>query len=100
MLRISTHEEPDATTLKLEGKVIGPWVEELDRAWRLAAAALGSRRLVVDLSGVTQMCAGGRQVLADIHHGTSARFIADNPMTKYFAEQAQLETLRDSKEKT
>jgi anti-anti-sigma regulatory factor len=88
LLRITVHEQSGATTLKLEGKIAGPWVPELDRAWQSLIGSLGTKRLVVDLRGVTHLDAGGGQVLADIYQRSGAQFIADNPMTKYFAEQA------------
>ena len=31
----------------------------------------------------------GRRALADIHEATGAKFVADTPMTKYFAAQAR-----------
>ena len=84
--------------MKLEGKLVGLWVPELDRAWQLLIGSLGTKRLVVDLRGVTHLDADGTRVLADIYQRSGAQFIAGNPMTKYFAEQAQLENLKDAKE--
>jgi hypothetical protein len=52
------------------------------------APSLGPRKLSVDLRGITFMDAAGRHVLAEIHDGTGAEFLADTPMTKYFAEEA------------
>jgi anti-anti-sigma factor len=88
-LRISIHEEPEATVLRIEGRVAGPWVDELDRAWQSVAASLGSKKLLVDLTGITHMDTAGRRILADIHKRTGAEFVADSPMTKYFAEEAR-----------
>jgi hypothetical protein len=34
------------------------------------------------------MDAAGRHLLAEIHAKTGADFLADTPMTKYFAEEA------------
>ena len=34
------------------------------------------------------MDAAGRHLLAEIHDKTGADFLADTPMTKYFAEEA------------
>ena len=31
MLKITTHQETQPTTLELEGRLAGPWVEELDQ---------------------------------------------------------------------
>jgi len=41
----------------------------------------------------------GRRVLADIHKVTGADFLADTPMTKYFAAEARRKK-KDTKEKT
>jgi hypothetical protein len=92
-MRISTLEGLDAVTLKLEGRFIGPGVSELDRAWRVLAPSLGSRKLSVDLCGVTFMDEAGQKLLAEIHKGTSARFVADRPLTKYFADRARAAVL-------
>ncbi len=46
MLRITVRQEPTTTTIELEGKLAGPWVEELERCWRTALAeAKASLRL-------------------------------------------------------
>lgn len=84
--------------MKLEGKIAGPWVPELDRAWQMLIGSLGTKRLIVDLRGVTHVDAEGSRALAEIHRGSGAQFIAGNPMTKYYAEQAQLKNLNDAKE--
>ena len=97
-LRITINEKPDATTLRLDGRVVGPWVDELDRVWRSLAGGLGSKKFVVDLCGVSHVGLNGRQVLADIHKGTGADFLADTPMTKYFAAEARRKKKKDTEE--
>jgi len=52
-------------------------------------ATLGSKAFLVDLCGVTHVDLDGRRILADMHKRTGARFIADTPMTKYFAAEAR-----------
>ncbi len=52
MLRIEFAEGPgDAATLKLEGRVIGPWVDELRRVCERVLAS--GARLTLDLSDVS-----------------------------------------------
>ncbi len=52
MLKIvSTESAPDSIVLKLEGKVIGPWVEEVRRISEKIFAS--GRSLTFDLSEVT-----------------------------------------------
>lgn len=88
MLRISIQELADTVTMKLEGRISGPWTAELSRAWQELAPALGSRRLSVDLSSLDFVDEGGAQLLKEIHQKTRAEFVAGSPLAKYFAEQA------------
>ena len=89
MLRISIHKLADTVTIKLEGRISGPWTTELGRVWQEFAPSLGSRKLSVDLSGLAFVDAGGAEILREIHQKTCADFIADSPLTKHFAEQAK-----------
>jgi ABC-type transporter Mla MlaB component len=75
--------------MKIEGRVAGLQVSELQKAWQLLAPSLGQRRLLVDLRGVTHVDSSGHRLLAAIHRGARAEFLADTPLTKYFAEQAR-----------
>jgi anti-anti-sigma regulatory factor len=88
-LKITIQGEAYAVTLKIEGKVVGAFVQEFRRAWGELAPSLGSRKLLIDLRGVTFIDATGRQLLAEIHSKTGAEFLANTPMTKYFAEEAR-----------
>jgi anti-anti-sigma regulatory factor len=56
MLRITTTDGDGERTLRLEGRLLEPWVGELLGAYREAASA---RLLVLDLSGVTFVDAAG-----------------------------------------
>jgi len=75
--------------MTLEGRVTGPWAKECDRAYRSVASSLGSRKLRIDLRGVTHVDESGKRLLGEIHQRTGADFVADTPMTKYFAQQAR-----------
>jgi anti-anti-sigma regulatory factor len=88
MVRITIHDGEKLVTLKIEGRVADPLTSEVNRSWQELAPSLGSRKLWVDLRGVTFMDAAGRHLLAEIHAETGAEFLADTPMTKYFAEEA------------
>jgi anti-anti-sigma regulatory factor len=88
MVRITIHDGEKLVTLKIEGRVADPMTSEVNRSWQELAPSLGSRKLSVDLRGVTFMDAAGRHLLAEIHAKTGAEFLADTPMTKYFAEEA------------
>jgi anti-anti-sigma regulatory factor len=61
MLRITTTER---NTLKLEGRVVGPWVAELRRA--VAEQCAISARVVLDLAEVTYADAEGTRLLREL----------------------------------
>jgi len=90
-LKITINEEAQAATIRLEGRVTGPWVDEFKQAWNSLSASLGTKRLAVDLRGVTHMNSDARRILAEIHKKTGAQFLTGSPMTKYFADEARCE---------
>lgn len=81
MLRITTSGSPRVLTLRLEGRLEGPWVRELEQCW-LSMWEGANRPLVqVDLTGVTYIHAAGKARLAEMHE-QGARFIAGDCVTK------------------
>lgn len=69
MLRIHTERNPDGVTLRLEGKLVQPWVDELARAWtNLAADRPAPHPLRIDLRGVSFVDSRGRTMLAFLRH--------------------------------
>lgn len=87
-MRITVQTQDNVVTIKLEGRIVNRGVDELHRVWQELVPSLGSRRLSVDLRGLTFVDSAGRQLLAEIHAKTEANFVADTPMTKYFAKEA------------
>ena len=88
MLRISIKEEAKAATLKVEGKVVGPWAIELGRTWHGLWASAREKRFLLDLRGLTFADQNGSQILGEIIRATGAEIIADSPLTRYFANRA------------
>jgi hypothetical protein len=74
MLRITTLHDDGRIVLKLEGRLAGPWVEEVDACWRAVAAA-GDRPIDVDLRDVLLVDAAGEAELARMHRA-GARLLA------------------------
>ena len=64
MLRIYIHDEVPVTSFVLEGKLVGPWVEEFEKHWESAVATNTSRMMLVDLADVSFIDAEGRALLA------------------------------------
>ena len=63
MLKITWEDPTPTCRLKLEGKLMGPWVGELERVWGAVAADPPDKQLVVDLCGVIFVDAEGRKLL-------------------------------------
>lgn len=67
MLRISTIAESEhELTLKLEGQIVGPWVELLGQECRTLRAGATGRGLQLELSHVTYADPAGRQLLREL----------------------------------
>lgn len=82
MLRITIHNEETATRFVVEGKLVGPWVEELKKCWQSVAQA----ELLVDLSAMTWVDAEGRSLLAEMHR-QGVRLAAAGLMTQAIIEE-------------
>jgi anti-anti-sigma regulatory factor len=87
MLRITVDQKSDSMTLKLEGRVAGPWAAELGRLWEETAPRLDERKLSLDLRETTYADADGIRVLKAIYSQTGASILAGTPWTQYLAEE-------------
>jgi anti-anti-sigma regulatory factor len=64
MLRIHITELADLVVLRLEGKLSGAWVKELERVWEGFRSNPEARIIRVDLSDVTFVDERGKGLLA------------------------------------
>jgi ABC-type transporter Mla MlaB component len=81
MLRITIHDAPPTVTFRLEGRLAGPWVRELEKCWRGALASRREPILRVDLTDVTSIDAAGLACLAALHR-QGAEFLAADCLMK------------------
>ena len=81
MLRITIHDAPRMLTFRLEGRLAGPWVRELEACWRGALAGQREPILRVDLTEVTSLDAAGQACLAALHR-QGAEFVAADCLMK------------------
>jgi len=88
MLKISVNQNADLVTVKLEGKLAGPWVPELERVWCSLLVALNSTEISLDLRDLNFVDKEGRTLLRQIHAKSGATFVADTPLTRYYADEA------------
>ncbi len=63
MLRITTERNDRSLSMKLEGRIEGPWIEVLRKAWTDATSADKNREVIVDLGGVSPADPEGRTLL-------------------------------------
>jgi anti-anti-sigma regulatory factor len=78
MLKVTLQESDNAVKLVIEGRVAGPWADELDRAWVGAVPRIGSRRVSIDLRNVTYADAAGKRVLRNIFSQSGAKLEASS----------------------
>jgi len=79
MLRITVHDEPQALTFQLEGRLAGPWLRELERCWQSTLADQRKRILRVNLTGVTFIDDAGKSRLWAMYRA-GAEFVAADCM--------------------
>jgi anti-anti-sigma regulatory factor len=75
MLRITVRSDPSALTFRLEGKLIGPWVRELENCWQSTRGSQRTNPVRFDLTGVTFVDAAGKAFLA-ARHAEGAELVA------------------------
>lgn len=74
MLRITVHKNGSFCRLKLAGKLGGPWVPEMEKAWRTALYSPATH-IEIDMKEVTAVDEDGRELLVSMHQG-GARLVA------------------------
>lgn len=99
-MRISIHETVNAIELRLEGRVAGPWAEELDRVWVEAAPQLASRKLTIDLHNVTYADIKGKSILRAIYAQTNAVLVASTPWTQFLAAEIAANSTENDDQET
>jgi anti-anti-sigma regulatory factor len=63
MLRITLVRNGEPLVLKLEGRLVGPWIQELERSWNEIRREGVTPSVVVDLSDLTFLSPEGKQLL-------------------------------------
>ena len=84
MLKITTRTNPAETILELEGKLAGPWIEELENCWRKAIHS--DRPISVMLCAVTFIDDKGRDLLVKMYR-QGAELVAEGCMNKAIVEE-------------
>jgi len=81
MLRITAKDNPRTLIFRLEGRLEGPWVRELEQCWHSMLTSPNPPAVRVDLTGVTYIDAAGKARLAQMQE-QGAELIAGDCVTK------------------
>ncbi|MGA7560927.1 MAG: hypothetical protein WCF61_17280 [Terriglobales bacterium] len=85
MLRITVEEKDDLTNFRLEGKLTGDWVKELERCWIRAKHIEPGTQFTVDLSGVNFVDEKGKTLLESMV-SEGAGLQAEGPMMRLLVD--------------
>jgi anti-anti-sigma factor len=88
VLRIHLEEQADLATIRLEGKLVGEWVEELERCCYEALARPSNHQLIIDLDAVTFVDAQGQSLLQDMFRA-GAMLKAKGTLSQYLVDRIQ-----------
>lgn len=86
MLKITTLIHTDSTTFRLEGRLAGPWVQELERCWVSTVDMRKKHPFSVDLSAVTYVDSDGKDLLKQIFQ-QGATFVASGCLTSSIVKE-------------
>lgn len=86
MLKITKTETPTQETWILQGRLVGLWVSELRRSWKMTHRTGNNRKCIVDLNEVTFIDRKGERLLRSMSK-EGAQLIATGIYTKHVLEQ-------------
>ncbi|HLY63009.1 MAG TPA: hypothetical protein VKV95_19860 [Terriglobia bacterium] len=93
MMRITVEYSSKISTLRLEGKLSGPWVDELERTWYKVTTDTKSADVLLDLCGLTFVDPEGRKQLAWMYK-QGARFKTAGCLGKGIVEEIMRDDIR------
>jgi ABC-type transporter Mla MlaB component len=88
MLRISVTTRPGGATVTLEGRLAGPWVDELARCWSSVTARRDASAVRVELEAVTFIDSAGKAALGRMREEGAVLF-ASGCMTRAIIEEIE-----------
>lgn len=88
VFRIHIHDCDGATRFLLEGRLVGPWVTELENCWQRALAAEPRRSILVNLAGVSFVDSDGIDLLTRMC-GQGVRLASTGVMIDAIVEQIE-----------
>lgn len=99
MLRVTLEEWGEHIVFRVEGKIKGPWVIELERCWRSTSSRAIGKTFGVDLDGVDFVDDQGKALLTEMA-GAGVELIATESMMRSTVQQIVAAHCRNSMEDT
>ena len=93
MLKITINEAPTEERWILQGRLVGPWVDELRSSWKKTRGVHGRRTCIVDLNDVSFIDKGGEKLLRKMS-AQGAKLVADGMYIKHVLEQLKTNGMR------
>jgi anti-anti-sigma factor len=86
MFRATTERRGDVITIRIEGRLSGPCLSELENCCSQLTSGNGNRHVVIDLKEVTFVSSEGKQLLEKLFRA-GAELTGDGLMTRALVEQ-------------
>jgi hypothetical protein len=99
-MQIYLHDRPAVFQFVLKGKLAGAWVPNLEHAWDTARSVLGSKELVVDLSGISEADEPGVALLSRMRQSGAFLTAAHPPQSESFLASLGVTTPRPTQSRT
>lgn len=99
MLRITVHDDEESLCYRLEGRLAGAWVKEVERCWQSTLNHQRKPSPRVDLTGVTFIDDAGKSCLAAMHR-QGAELVAADCLTKEVVAEITRAAFREGSQTT
>jgi outer membrane protein TolC len=86
MLRITVREDENKASIEAAGQIVGPWVAELENAWRMVQVP--GKEIEMDLKEVIRVDDAGRELLERMHRAGARLVVCGVMMTALVEEIA------------
>jgi hypothetical protein len=87
VLRIFIQEDDKSIGFTLVGRLAGPWVAELEKAWNEVSTRLDGKKLSLDLRDLTYSDDNGKKVLREMFARAKAELITGSDWSHHLADE-------------
>jgi outer membrane protein len=88
MMKATQSRQDEQIVIKVEGRVAGLWVAELEQSWNQASTAQGPSAVLVELAGVSFVDEAGRELLAKMSRA-GTRLAAAGCLARAIVEEVE-----------